>query len=167
MNLSGDYDPNDFGEFSAVMTFDGTDLRDTVLKFQSWLNTDAYPYAWAMLEVESDSGSQSWASLDGQEDDSWQQQEFDISELADGQSEVTVTWSYGVADQAYSYSGWNLDDVEIIAVDDGASVCTADYNDDGSVDVKDLLFVLDQYDDPYTIDDLLQVIGEWGMDCSN
>lgn len=42
------------------------------------------------------------------------------------------------------------------------SAIPGDFNEDGAVDVADLLFVIAGWDDPYTVDDLLSVIANWG-----
>ena len=40
--------------------------------------------------------------------------------------------------------------------------CSGDLDDDGSVNVDDLLAVIAGWGDPYDVDDLLIVIGAWG-----
>lgn len=48
--------------------------------------------------------------------------------------------------------------------DDGP-VCPGDFDGSTSVDVNDLLTVIQQWSDPYTVDDLLTVIANWGSTC--
>ena len=40
--------------------------------------------------------------------------------------------------------------------------CPTDYDGDGTTNVNDLLTVIAGWNDPYTVDDLLDVIGAWG-----
>ena len=42
--------------------------------------------------------------------------EYDISATADGQPTVYIRWGYEVNDEAYSYSGWNIDDIQLWGV---------------------------------------------------
>ncbi|MGA2093074.1 MAG: hypothetical protein ABSH16_06670 [Sedimentisphaerales bacterium] len=50
-------------------------------------------------------------------DNQWQQQHFDISSIADGKATVYVRWSYQIlSGRAFPYSGWNIDDVELVGL---------------------------------------------------
>ena len=51
----------------------------------------------------------------------WFQQRYDISAVADNQATVWIRWGYRSTDSSWTYSGWNIDDVEIWAL----SACTA------------------------------------------
>ena len=46
--------------------------------------------------------------------------------------------------------------------DECESGCTGDYNADGITNVKDLLFVIAGWNNPYDVNDLLTVIADWG-----
>ena len=49
---------------------------------------------------------------------------------------------------------------------DGTAIeCPADCNDDGVINIDDLLAVIGGWSDPYDVDDLLLVISEWGSTC--
>ena len=84
--------------------------------------------------------------------------------MAGGEAYVQVRWTYEVTSGAWAYSGWNIDDVVVSAVDSSSPPCSGDINGDGDVGVDDLLAVIAGWQDPYTVDDLLNVIGGWG-DC--
>ncbi len=52
-----------------------------------------------------------------------------------------------------------------IITEECGSSCPADYNLNGHVDLEDLLEVISNWTDPYTISDLLLVISEWDTTC--
>jgi len=47
------------------------------------------------------------------QDTTWTGMEFDISAVADGEPTVFVRWTMGDSDGSVTYSGWNIDEVEI------------------------------------------------------
>ena len=47
----------------------------------------------------------------------------------------------------------------------GTGAAVGDFDGDGSVNVNDLLSVIQQWNDPYTVDDLLVVIANWNNTC--
>lgn len=103
---------------------------DLVLKFRRWLNTDYTPYTTATVQV-SNNGT-SWTTVwpNGSTaitDSQWVLCSYPISSTADNQSTVYVRWGYSVASSAYAYSGWNIDDIEIVSQ---GNMCTIE---DGSL----------------------------------
>ena len=90
---------------------------------------------------------------------------YDISDVADGQSGVRVQWSHQVTQSgAWAYSGWNIDDVSIWAVDTDTEPCDGDYDNDGTVGTTDILEVLSGWG-TYGTDDILLIIANWGSTC--
>ncbi len=92
---------------------------NTVLRFQRWLNTDVQQYASATIDVSADGTN--WSSVfsnDGSAiaDAAWTQVAYDISATADGQPAVYVRWGYQIASGAFAYSGWNIDDIELLGL---------------------------------------------------
>jgi hypothetical protein len=78
----------------------------------------------------------------------------------------------GETDSSWKYSGWNIDDVQIITTDETGVI--GDVNCDGLVDVTDALSVVSLWgpcegicnedivpDGTIGVLDLLQVIGNW------
>ena len=55
--------------------------------------------------------------------------------VADDQPAVYVRWGYRIANGAYAYSGWNIDDVQLIGV---RATLRGDVNCDGSVGFGDI-----------------------------
>ena len=139
VNLNGDYSTTPGGPWWVTMgPVDLSFATNTKLRFQRWLNSDYQPYAYATIEV-SNSGTswtQVWANgTQVIQDNAWSQREYDISAVADQQATVYVRWGYRVANGAYAYSGWNIDDLELVAI---PAVLRGDVNCDGVVDFGDI-----------------------------
>ena len=124
VNLNGDYDLAVGGPYRLTAgPFNCTGYEYVELNFARWLNTDISYYVKCTVEA-SNNGSdwqEIWSNPADTEiaDNQWQQQNFDISSIADGQTAVYVRWSYQVLhDRAYPYSGWNIDDVELRGLTD-------------------------------------------------
>ncbi len=115
-NLAGDY-PNDLSPIRWLTTseIDCTQITDTVLSFERWLNVESSLYDHAYLEV-SYNGSD-WISLWSNPssditDSGWAKYTYDVSAVADGRS-LYIRWGMGTTDGSYRFSGWNIDDIEI------------------------------------------------------
>ncbi len=138
VNLNGDYSITSGGPyFLTAGPFDCAGCFDAELRFMRFLNTDFQPYATATVEVSNDGTG--WTQLwdnGGSEiaDASWQAQSFDISAIGDGAGALWFRWSYTIGGQAYAYSGWNVDDIEIWAI---VSTVPGDCDHDGDVDIYD------------------------------
>lgn len=94
----------------------------TKLRYRRWLNVDSQP--WVIAAVEVSTNGSTWTSiwqnqLSGVSDSSWQSMEHDLASIADGQANLWIRWVHQVTSaDAYAYSGWNLDDVQIQTVPD-------------------------------------------------
>ena len=91
----------------------------TQLRFKRWLNSDYPTYAFATVDVSVDGVN--WTNLYTNPagafvtDSSWTTVQYNISTVADGHSTVYLRWGYKIgATGAYSASGWNIDDIEIL-----------------------------------------------------
>ncbi len=118
-NLAGDY-ANSLPETHLTTTaIDCTDLASVTLKFMRWLNVEQPTYDHASIYVSNDNVTWTQVWTNGAEitDNAWSQVEYDISAVADGQATVYVRWTQGTTDGSWQYSGWNIDDVEIWALD--------------------------------------------------
>jgi len=121
VNLNGNYSTDVGGPYHLTAgPFDCSNYALVKLKFARWLNTDFPPYVQSMLEVSNNGTSWQtvWEHTGGQPitDDDWQIMEYDISSVADNMPAVYVRWSYEIGDEAYPFSGWNIDDVELWGV---------------------------------------------------
>ncbi len=145
-NLYGDY-PNNMPEYDLTSTaIDCTGLGGLQLSFWRWLGVEQPPYDHAYVRV-SDNGYD-WTTVweNGVEiaDSSWIYQEFDISAVADDQPTVYLRWTMGTTDHGWRYCGWNIDDVQLSAID-CAPRCVGDLDGDGDTDQADLGILLASY----------------------
>ncbi len=117
-NLSGDYTNNMPERHLTTGAIDCGDLEAVSVKFQRWLNVEQPTYDHAYLRVSNDGVAWTtlWQNGAVVEDNAWSEHEFDISAVADGQSTVYLRWTQGTTDGSWLYSGWNIDDVEIWAL---------------------------------------------------
>jgi hypothetical protein len=120
-NLYGDYGNNLPSTYLTSEVFDCTGLFNVTLSFQRWLGVESNSnYDEATIEV-SNGGAWTvvWRATDtgvAISDNAWTLQEVDLSDVADDQASVQVRWGMGPTDTNLTYPGWNLDDVQIIAL---------------------------------------------------
>ncbi|MEA1928301.1 MAG: hypothetical protein U9N73_08835 [Candidatus Auribacterota bacterium] len=115
-NLSGDY-PNDLTPTQWLTTseIDCSQVTDTVLSFERWLNVEqnSYDHAYLQASYNGTGWIQLWANPGAAtEDSSWTEYTYDLSAIADGRS-LYIRWGMGTTDGSWRYSGWNIDDIEI------------------------------------------------------
>jgi hypothetical protein len=122
VNLYGDYTIAVGGPYHLTAgPLDCSDYHSVHLKFARWLNTDTPTYVASKIEASTNGTDWSvvWEHTGSSDisDDSWKIKEYDISNIADNQDTVYLRWSYQILDaQAYSYSGWNIDNIELWGV---------------------------------------------------
>jgi hypothetical protein len=117
-NLDGDYPPGIGQMHLTSRAIDCTDLFKVQLKFQRWLGVQHggfdHVYVWASGD------SVRWIKIWENErrivDGEWVPIEYDISEVADGESTVYLRWTMGSTDGSWEYCGWNIDDIEVWAL---------------------------------------------------
>ena len=122
-NLAGDY-ANNLPERSLTTgAIDCSNLDAVTLRFRRYLNVEQPSYDHAYLRV-STNGS-TWTTIweNGGEitDSSWQLVEYDLGAIADGQATLYVRWVMGTTDGSWQFSGWNIDDVEILGLQSGVT----------------------------------------------
>jgi len=173
-NLNGDY-PNNLAQTHLTSeTLDLSDQTNTQLQFKRFLNVEQPVYDHASMSIRAGNGlwSTIWSNASGITDSQWQTVVFDISSVADAESSVQIRWTMGTTDSGWTYSGWNIDDVEILS--SGGAGTIGDVNCDGIVNVTDVLAVVSQWgscgehcaedivpDGTIDVLDLLHVIGNW------
>jgi hypothetical protein len=123
VNLTGDYNAVQLGLFYLITNaIDCSAYRRVGLQFARWLNTDQADFIQASVEVSNDGSAWHtvWAYADTEAelmDDAWKMVCYDISSFADGHPTVYLSWSYGiVAEDAWPFSGWNIDDVSLVGL---------------------------------------------------
>jgi len=123
-NLYGDYD-NDLPEYHLTSKpIDCTGLSQVTLKFWRWLGVEeadwdqTQDHAYIRVSNNGSTWTTVWENPERSDiaDDSWVQQELDISVYADDQLTVYLRWTMGTTDSTVRYCGWNIDDVEIWGV---------------------------------------------------
>ncbi|GAG31212.1 unnamed protein product, partial [marine sediment metagenome] len=121
-NLGGDYPDNLPAMYLTTEAIDCTGLSDVTLKFRRWLGVESNShYDEATIEA-SNNGSDwtvFWRATDlGVDiaDVTWQLHEVNISSVADDQLTVYVRWGMGPTDGGVTFPGWNIDDVQIVAI---------------------------------------------------
>ncbi len=114
-NLNGDYADNLPETHLTSTAFDCTGLDQVSVKFQRYLNVEQPSYDHAYLRVSTDGANWSnvWQNTSEVTDSSWTQVEYNISDVASGQTTVYLRWTMGTTDSGWRYSGWNIDDVEV------------------------------------------------------
>ncbi len=137
-NLLGDY-TNNLPEYHLTTgAIDCSELTAVTLRFWRWLNVShggvdgLTQNDHASIHVSNDGVSwiTVWENQLAVCDQLWEPVAYDISEVADGQESVYVRWTMGPTDGVLRYSGWNIDDIEILglpltAVDDRAQATIA------------------------------------------
>jgi hypothetical protein len=182
VNLNGDYSLTPGGPYTLTTNgIDCSNYADTSVSFERWLNCDYQSYVINTFQISND--GETWNSLWENPsnvdtvDGSWSLQEFDISGVADGQPQVYLRWTHEVSDFAWAYSGWNIDDIIISAVDGSdAEPCPGDTDGSGDVGTDDLLLVIGEFgctsncgaadidgDGVVDTNDILAVVGAWGQ----
>jgi hypothetical protein len=142
VNLSGDYSTTIGGPYYLTLgPVDLSDVTETSLRFQRWLNSDYQPYVYATLDASTDGATWTaiWSNGTNEiAENEWSQQSYDLAAVADNQATVYVRWGYQVKNGAWAYSGWNIDDVEIWGLVPEIPYPAGDLNCDGSVDNFDI-----------------------------
>jgi M6 family metalloprotease-like protein len=120
INLGGDYANAVSGASYLTMgPINLANYANTQLRFKRWLNTDFPGYVYATIDVSNDGSN--WTNVFTNSgvvaiaDNTWTTQTYPLGSAADHQSTVYVRWGHHVAGSgAYRYSGWNIDDVEVL-----------------------------------------------------
>ena len=173
-NLEGDYENNLNEVYLTTNSVDLSNQETAILRFKRYLNVEQPTYDHATISVRAGTGpwTEVWTNPTTIEDDQWMDISYDISDVASGQQNVQIRWTMGTTDTAWQYSGWNIDDVEILSTQSGGIL--GDVNCDGVVNVTDVLAIVSEWGDCalvcnedivpdglINVSDLLQVIGNW------
>jgi len=176
-NLDGDYENGLSERYLTTESLNCVGLAEVSLHFMRYLNVEqpSYDHAYVRVSVDGGSWQTVWENESSITDGSWTEQVIDLSAIADGQSDVQIRWVMGSTDSSWQFSGWNIDDVQIVAVAPSEGV-PGDIDGDGMVGTNDLLMVIAAWgpcppgpcdadlngDGVVGADDLLFVIANWG-----
>ena len=173
-NLNGDYSNNLSETHLVSEVLNLSNKTNVQLQFSRYLNVEQPAYDHASIGVSAGNGTWStiWSNTSGVEDNQWQTDVYDISSIADNQSNVQIRWTMGTTDSSWTYSGWNIDDVQILS--SGGTGTIGDVNCDGNITVTDILSIVSEWgqcpthcaqdvvpDGTVDVLDLLHVIGNW------
>ena len=122
-NLSGDYGNSLPETHLTSAAINCSNLVDTTLSFQRWLGVEqpAYDHAYIRVSTDGTNWTDAWANDTQYNGGAWTLQEVDISAIADGQATVYLRWTMGTTDSSWKFCGWNIDDVQIVALGGVAS----------------------------------------------
>ena len=119
VNLNGNYLTTVGAQFNLTTTaLNLTDKSNCVLQFQRWLNSDDSLFVQAEIYASTNGAAYTriWANGLATTDNAWSKHHLNIAALADNQPTVYLRWSYRILRTgARPMSGWNIDDVEILA----------------------------------------------------
>ena len=119
-NLAGDY-PNNLSEKHLTATsVDCSDLYGIQLKFWRWLGVEGpeYDHAYVRISTDEINWTTVWANPEEMTAGSWELMDLDISAIASNQERVYLRWTMGTTDGGWQYCGWNIDDVQIFAMEE-------------------------------------------------
>jgi hypothetical protein len=136
-NLAGNYSNNMSERYLTTTPIDCSKYSTLRLKFKRWLGVENSLFDHASVEVSNNGVN--WVKVwdhngpsicDGQ----WVSAVYDISSVAALQPSVFIRWAMGPTDNTVTFPGWNIDDVEVVAVQGG--IDNAATNDNGDYRVK-------------------------------
>ncbi len=125
-NLSGDYeDELTVEQHLTSAAIDCSAKSNVKLMFQRWLGVEQprWDHAYVRVSNNGTNWTTVWENEQEVTDTTWQLCEYDISSVADDQPSVYVRWTMGTTDTSYRYCGWNIDDVEVWALDTSFETC--------------------------------------------
>jgi hypothetical protein len=143
-NLSGDYE-NDIPEYHVTSpAIDCSGKTDVQLSFKRWLGVEQPDYDHAYLRVSSDGSNWTtiWENGATISDGSWTSQTYDISAVADNEPTVYVRFTMGETDGGWTYCGWNVDDLSLVAYYCDEAYMCGDADKDQLVNVSDAVCIL-------------------------
>jgi hypothetical protein len=174
-SLNGDYQNQLPERHLTSDPIDCTGRFGLTLRFQRWLGVEqpSYDHAYVRVSNNGNTWVTVWENTAEITDDQWESVEYNISAVADDQPDVYLRWTIGETDSSWQYCGWNIDDVQLVALD-CEGPCPPDVNGDGSVDVDDLTALILAWgscpqcpadidgNGVVDVDDLTAVILGWG-----
>jgi len=115
-NLAGDYTINLPEKYLTTPTISCSGYTNIVLSFRRWLGVERalYDHAYIRASTNGTTWVEVWANPDANLDDgAWTAVEYDISAIADRQTNIYLRWVMGDTDTSVRYCGWNIDDVQL------------------------------------------------------
>ncbi len=119
-NLAGDYSNNLPETHLTSTVIDCSNLYGIHLKFRRWLGVQGPEYDQAYVKVSTDeiNWTTIWENPEEMTAGSWDMTDLNIAAIASNQERVYLRWTMGETDGNWKYCGWNIDDVQVFAVED-------------------------------------------------
>jgi len=154
-NLKGNYENNLPPTYLTTLPIDCSNFLKTSLVFQRWLCADGF--GWGEVQVSPD--GQEWETVWHQDgasimDEAWTEMVIDISAVADLEPAVRIRWSMAVDNALHPMGGWNIDDIQILAIYDSAGApgyMCGDADGDGYVELTDIVTLVNFLYRSYTL----------------
>jgi Peptidase family C25/Propeptide_C25/Dockerin type I domain len=143
-NLSGDY-ANGIGSEYLVSPLINCQSKNNVhLKFDRWLcvGEPSDDQGKVQFSIDGSNWTDVWENPAVIADNQWMDVELDISDIADDQPIVFLRWVMGPTNYTTRFSGWNIDDIEVISYLCGSSFLCGDANADAEVNVSDAVHII-------------------------
>jgi hypothetical protein len=117
-NLNGNYTNNLPEWHLTTPPIDCSEFDNVTLSFMRWLcvETSIYDHAYIRVSTNGSTWTTIWQNSAEVADTDWREEQFDITDLAAGQSTVYIRWTMGTTDGSWIYCGWNIDDVRITSI---------------------------------------------------
>ncbi len=118
-NLAGAYENDLPPRRLTTLPLNCTGLSRVTLSFARWLGVESANYDGASIEVTNDGTTwyTVWNHSGGTlEETAWSTQSYNVAAVADNQPFVQFRWTMGPTDAAEVYGGWNIDDVQVLAI---------------------------------------------------
>ena len=135
-NLAGRYSSYMSERHLTSTALDCSGKFDVTLSFWRWLGVYNSDHAYVRVSNDGVNWATLWENSGTVTDSTWVYQEFNISELADDQPTVYLRWTMGTTNLVSNSYGWNIDDIELTALE--MPEFPGDGDSDGDVDLADL-----------------------------
>jgi len=142
-NLNGDYEYYNPGYWATSPVIDCSSLDNVHLIFRRWLGVEQIPWDHASIDI-SVNGTDwmpLWSNRGLEQDSSWKEVHFDITDIAAFQPTVYLRWVMGPTNYIWTYCGWNLDDVKVFSYQCSETVC-GDADGDDQISVADAVALI-------------------------
>lgn len=114
-NLSGNY-PSDLPfKYATTPAINAAGTTSLTLKFRRWLGLRGGDTATIEASTNGTTWAEVWSSSSSINDSSWQEFQYALPAEMAGSPAVRIRWGLA-SDNSRNRTGWNLDDVEILAV---------------------------------------------------
>ncbi|MFH1417420.1 MAG: S8 family serine peptidase [Planctomycetota bacterium] len=118
-NLAGQYTDDLPQTHLTTLPMNCSGLSRVTLDFARWLGVEAASYDDASVAVTNDGVEWHtvWSHTGGDlQETAWSLQSYNVGEVADDQPFVQFRWTMGATDGNTTFSGWNIDDIQVWAI---------------------------------------------------